>query len=64
MPTRPELLGFENVWQGRAIRHAVEHELPSGTAIRVIPPANLLATKVEAFHGRGRDDPGREQGPH
>lgn len=57
MPTRPELLGFENVWQGRAIRHAVEHELPSGAVIRVIPPAYLLATKVEAFLGRGRDDP-------
>lgn len=57
MPTRPELLGFANEWQGSAIGHAVDHELPSGAVIRVIPPAYLLATKVEAFLGRGRDDP-------
>lgn len=30
--------------------------LPSGVAIRVVPPANLLATKLEAFAGRGNVD--------
>lgn len=57
MPTKAKLLGFDNEWQGRAIGHAVEHRLPSGTKIQVIPPAYLLATKIEAFLGRGSNDP-------
>lgn len=57
MPTRPELLGFENEWQGRAMAHALDHELPSGAVIKIIPPVHLLATKVEAFLGRGSEDP-------
>lgn len=30
--------------------------MPSGSTIRAAPPAYLLATKVEAFNGRGRED--------
>jgi hypothetical protein len=56
MPTEAAILGFENRWQGASIPHAVERTLPSGTTIRAAPPAYLLATKVEAFNGRGRED--------
>lgn len=34
----------------------VERALPSNIAIRALTPANLLATKLEAFAGRGRND--------
>lgn len=34
----------------------VERALPSNIAIRALAPANLLATKLEAFAGRGRND--------
>ena len=30
--------------------------MPSGTSIRALPAANLLATKLEAFANRGRGD--------
>lgn len=30
MPSRPDILGFENRWQAAALPHAVERELPSG----------------------------------
>jgi hypothetical protein len=30
--------------------------LASGATIRAAPPAYLLATKIEAFNGRGRED--------
>lgn len=56
MPTDAALLGFENRWQREAFPHAVERELPSGPRIRAVPPAFLLATKVEAFLGRGEED--------
>jgi hypothetical protein len=56
MPTSPEILGFANRWQAPAMPHAVERQLPSGTLIRAIAPPYLLATKLEAFAGRGRRD--------
>jgi hypothetical protein len=56
MPANPAILGFENRWQGLAIPHAIECLLPSGEKIRAAPPAYLLATKIEAFKGRGEGD--------
>ncbi len=56
MPADAAILGFENRWQGASIPHAVEPVLPSGAKIRAAPPAYLLATKVEAFNGRGHGD--------
>jgi hypothetical protein len=56
MPARADILGFENRWQGAAIPHAVERRLPSGARIQAASPPYLLAMKLEAFKGRGRDD--------
>lgn len=56
MPSDPSILGFSNRWQGQAIPHAIERRLPSGRLIRAAPPPYLLATKLEAFKGRGRGD--------
>lgn len=56
MPANADLLGFENRWQREAIPHAVDLELPSGRRIRAVPPAYLLATKLEAYRGRGAGD--------
>jgi hypothetical protein len=54
MPANASILGFENRWQAEALPFAVERELPSGAWIRAVPPPYLLATKLEAFKGRGR----------
>jgi predicted nucleotidyltransferase len=56
MPTDAALLGFENRWQRQAFPHAVERTLPSGARIRAVPPTFLLATKLEAYRGRGAGD--------
>ncbi|MEX2105887.1 MAG: nucleotidyl transferase AbiEii/AbiGii toxin family protein [Solirubrobacterales bacterium] len=56
MPTEPSILGFQNRWQAEAFPHAVDITLPSGQAVRAIPPPYLLATKLEAFRTRGRED--------
>jgi hypothetical protein len=48
MPSDPKILGFGNRWQGDAVTHAVERELPSGLTIRLVPPPYLLAMN----HGR------------
>jgi hypothetical protein len=56
MPADASILGFENHWQRESLPHAVDVELPSGARIRAVPPAYLLATKLEAFAGRGEGD--------
>ncbi|HWH19044.1 MAG TPA: nucleotidyl transferase AbiEii/AbiGii toxin family protein [Solirubrobacterales bacterium] len=56
MPTDAAILGFENRWQNEAFPHAVTVSLPSGQTIRAVPPAYLLATKLEAFRSRGKGD--------
>ena len=56
MPARGGILGFENRWQAEALPHAIERELPSGARIRAVSPPYFLATKLEAFKGRGRGD--------
>lgn len=56
MPARAELLGFANRWQAAALPTAVRRTLPSGATIRAISPPYLVATKLEAFRGRGNRD--------
>jgi hypothetical protein len=51
-----EVLGFTNIWYEPALRRATALRLPDGTAIRVISAPYFLATKMEAFRGRGKMD--------
>ena len=56
MPIDEKILGFSNRWYMAAIQDATEIALPSGILIRVVSPAYFLATKFEAFAGRGNGD--------
>lgn len=56
MPTREDVLGFSNRWYLSAIKNANEIELEKGLAIRLVTPPYFLATKIEAFKGRGQGD--------
>ncbi len=56
MPSQPGILGFHNRWYPLAIETAARFNLPSGMAIRLITAPVFVATKFEAFHGRGNND--------
>jgi predicted nucleotidyltransferase len=56
MPSQAGILGFDNHWQGAGAPQATERALPSGAVIRALSPPYLLATKLEAFKGRGNGD--------
>lgn len=56
MPTLESVLGFSNRWYPLALATAVPVALPSHCAIRLIPAPVFLATKLEAFDGRGNGD--------
>ncbi len=50
------MLGFANRWYPEALRTRQTVPLPSGVEIAVVSPPAFLATKLEAFLGRGRGD--------
>jgi len=55
MPIDPSILGFGNRWYGPALTMAQTISL--GThELRVITAPYFIATKLEAFRGRGRND--------
>lgn len=56
MPVDETILGFSNRWYQDAIDEASEISLPNDALIRVVSPAYFIATKFEAFAGRGKGD--------
>ncbi len=55
MPTDPSILGFSNRWYRPALANA-ETIWGEPYKIRVITAPYFLATKLEAFYGRGNND--------
>ena len=55
MPTDEATLGFSNRWYREAFENAALMDV-EGVAIRVVTAPFFLATKIEAFKGRGRGD--------
>ena len=56
MPTLDEILGFSKRWYLLALETALPIDLPSGRSIRLVSAPVFLATKLEAFDGRGKGD--------
>jgi hypothetical protein len=56
MPTDENILGFSNRWYLPAIKNSVTIELEPDFEIRLVTAFYFLATKLEAFFGRGKGD--------
>lgn len=56
MPTDPDILGFSNIWYSPAIKAATRYDIDRMTTIRLVTAPYFLATKIEAFYGRGNGD--------
>jgi hypothetical protein len=55
MPIDASVLGFSNRWYPTAIETAQIWRI-AGHDVRIVTPALFIATKLEAFRGRGRGD--------
>jgi predicted nucleotidyltransferase len=55
MPTDSKILGFSNRWYQQALEYAEIAEV-GDYRIRLISAPYFLATKLDAFHGRGQFD--------
>lgn len=56
MPDNEAILGFSNRWYAAGIETAMTSTLDAGIDIRILTPPMFVATKLEAFAGRGQDD--------
>ncbi len=56
MPDDESILGFSNRWYARGIETAVTYPLTEALEIKQLLPELFVATKLEAFLGRGNDD--------
>jgi hypothetical protein len=57
MPTEPAVLGFANRWFKEGYQRAILADLGDALTIQIFPAPLYFAAKVEAFRGRGLDDP-------
>ena len=56
MPTNDTSIGFHNIWYAEGYQKAIPFDLDERTTIRILPTPYLIATKIEAFRGRGNKD--------
>jgi hypothetical protein len=56
MPTDKSILGFSNKWYKDAQSNAISKLINNSISIRVISAPYFLATKLEAFKDRGKED--------
>ncbi len=56
MPLEESILGFSNHWYKAAMESSVVRKISSDIQIRLITAPYFLATKLEAFKGRGNGD--------
>ena len=56
MPDDESVLGFSNRWYPAATETATRYELTPDLSIKLINPVYFLATKLEAYNGRGNGD--------
>jgi hypothetical protein len=56
MPLDEKILGFSNRWYRAAMQAADAYMLAPSLRIRIVTPPYFVATKLEAFKGRGEGD--------
>ncbi|GAA4335151.1 nucleotidyl transferase AbiEii/AbiGii toxin family protein [Flaviaesturariibacter amylovorans] len=56
IPIDADILGFSNKWHGQGYQTAMDHRLDEDYTIRIFTPPYFVASKLEAFHGRGSGD--------
>lgn len=56
MPDDEKILGFTNKWYAGAVETAIAYILTDQLTIRLVSPPYFIATKLEAYLGRGDGD--------
>jgi len=55
LPTDGNILGFKNIWYKRGTKEAVRYKIDQEQSIKIFPATIFIASKIDAFKGRGQD---------
>lgn len=56
MPTSEKILGFSNKWYAPGFKQAIDYAIDEMHTIKIFPAAYFIASKLETFKGRGKND--------
>ncbi len=56
MPTDEKVLGFSNKWYAPGFKLAIDFEIDKQHIVKIFPAAYFIASKLEAFKSRGKND--------
>ena len=56
MPTGEQVLGFSNKWYKEGFANIILYQLDERTQVNIFSPPYFIASKLEAFKGRGGND--------
>lgn len=56
MPTTSDSIGFSNRWYPEGFKQAEEYKIDDNNIVKILSSAYFIATKLEAFKGRGNGD--------
>ena len=56
MPTDDQSIGFSNKWYRDGFKAAVDCDIDERCTVKILSAPYFIATKMEAFKGRGRGD--------
>jgi predicted nucleotidyltransferase len=56
MPTHDAAIGFSNRWYPAGFAHAIGYDIGEGEPIRILSAPYFIASKLEAFKSRGKND--------
>ena len=56
MPTDDDTKGFKNYWYEEGFKNAINYKINEEITIKILSAPYFIATKLEAFKGRGNSD--------
>ncbi|MEI9809550.1 MAG: hypothetical protein WDO16_17695 [Bacteroidota bacterium] len=56
IPTDEGILGFSNKWYTEGFKSAIGYIIDEHHKVKIFSPPYFIATKIEAFKNRGKDD--------
>ena len=56
MPTEETILGFSNKWYAPGFKKAIDYEIDKQHRVKIFPVSYFIASKLEAFRSRGKND--------
>ena len=56
MPTNDPSIGFHNKWYPAGFNHAIDYEIDEYCSVKILSAPFFIASKLEAFKGRGKND--------